>query len=426
MFRPPALEDLAVHANRLLKFRFPVQRNRLALEQLVSRQLHHPRFSKTVIGTLPVALMEMMGTTLWETTLGSRADMRDVFLTLYLLAEELIQFRADEWVRQDVELLTTTDSSEIHGAHYENGSPPPESLRAILAAHGFRTDLLRGDSPLREYLACRHLTQVPPWTALLEAIAEPDASRLPLLVRLRKAHEYLSATGKYRSIQPDEDITALLDELTALVDEIAPRLPDTGRIRPVRKLMIVEGVTEQLLIPCFAGIMNYDFPALGILVLPAGGKNQVIQLYGDYARVLNIPVTVVLDSDARRAGEIIRDELRPQDRLYVIEEGEFEDAYDPALVLKTINDHYEPVSPITEADFNRVRMTFRAEEAPSRVTVLKALWNLYELKGGGFDKIHFAERIAESLHSPQQVPAPIRAMIEEVARHGKNGRNPQD
>ena len=40
---------------------------------------------------------------------------------------------------------------------------------------------------------------------------------------------------------------------------------------------IVEGITEEILLPVFSKLLGYDFYAHGIQIIPAGGKNQVVK-----------------------------------------------------------------------------------------------------------------------------------------------------
>ena len=46
---------------------------------------------------------------------------------------------------------------------------------------------------------------------------------------------------------------------------------------PIEKVILVEGITEEILLPVFARKLGYDFYANGVQVIPAGGKNQVVK-----------------------------------------------------------------------------------------------------------------------------------------------------
>jgi hypothetical protein len=419
-FREPALEDLTIHANRLLKFKFPVTRNRAAFELLIGRHLHYPRLGKMAIDILPQAMLESIGAILWRHQLQEGEPARNHLLLLFLLAEELLEYRLDEWVRQDVRMLNTTDSRGLHGSHYLEEPYQAEALQAILEAHGYRTDLLSSQHLALGYLACRLLSYPLPWCDLLETLQEhPHAAlleRFPLLERLSRIHRKLETDGLYRELTVTrETLKPVIDRFQAfLKDPAIARFSANGYVRPVRKLVIVEGITEQLLIPRMASVMGLDLEGEGILILPAGGKNQVAQLYTSYAEVMAGPICMILDQDARPAADIIEPQMRPGDRLFMIPQGEFEDTYPTSLILRTINEHYDPVTPLRETDYQQVRSAVIAEGGESQVAVLKSLWKLYELGTSVFDKIHFATRLAESLTDASQVPDSLQQIIREL------------
>ena len=48
---------------------------------------------------------------------------------------------------------------------------------------------------------------------------------------------------------------------------------------PLDKIVLVEGITEEILLPAFARFCGYDFYKEGVQIIPAGGKNQVVKMY---------------------------------------------------------------------------------------------------------------------------------------------------
>ena len=67
---------------------------------------------------------------------------------------------------------------------------------------------------------------------------------------------------------------------------------------PIRKLVLCEGITEEILLPVFANILDYNFEKNGVQLISAGGKNQVVKLFYKYSDELKIPIFVLLDRDA--------------------------------------------------------------------------------------------------------------------------------
>lgn len=84
-----------------------------------------------------------------------------------------------------------------------------------------------------------------------------------------------------------------------------------GLLFPVKKVILCEGITEEILLPEFARLCNYDFKENGIYVISAGGKNQVVKYFYKFAQNLKLPVFILLDNDAKENLEEIIPKLRP-------------------------------------------------------------------------------------------------------------------
>lgn len=420
--RPPTLEDLAVTFNRFLKFHFPVQRNLQAIERLLLRQLIQPKLSKRNLDSLPIPLLESMAHQLWDALLPSRHPAENALLTLFILLEDLRQFKAEAWVFEDTQLLGTRDASPLH-SYYFAGQLDRPTLHTILAKHDYTTHYLDALSPEASaeelflgYLADRCLTRVIPWIELFEALTPEDHQGLPFLNRLHQCHQHFLHKGIYHkiSLSPDS-LGESFAALAILLESACPQAPLESSsvlvnvIRPVQELVIVEGATEEILLPRFAQLLGFDFQALGIQIVPAGGKNQAQQLYQKYADVLNVPIFVILDLDAQDKLLAMQSTLRPGDCLYLLKEGEFEDMYGQELVLRTINEHYHPHPRVTRRTFQEVL----GDEAPvPQAQALKQIWRHCNL--GDFDKAHFASKLALSAQACKKLPLGLNQLINAI------------
>ncbi len=105
---------------------------------------------------------------------------------------------------------------------------------------------------------------------------------------------------------------------------------------PIEKLLLVEGITEETLLPEFAKIMEFDFDKNGIYVISAGGKNQVVKYFYRLAQNCKLPVFILLDKDASENLCEIQPRLRNIDRVHILKAGEFEDILPEHLVQKTL------------------------------------------------------------------------------------------
>ena len=102
--------------------------------------------------------------------------------------------------------------------------------------------------------------------------------------------------------------------------------------------------------------------------------------------------------------------LRTGDAVYVLEEGEFEDTYDPSLVIKTINRHYQPYPLLTEQSLQALMLE---NNHTGRVDLLKSLW--VNRGWGQFDKTDFALKMAEALNEQTGLPSQsIRKLLNAI------------
>lgn len=171
---------------------------------------------------------------------------------------------------------------------------------------------------------------------------------------------------------------------------------------PVKKLVICEGLTEEILLPEFAKLLGYDFDCNGVYVLSAGGKNQVVKLFYKMADLLNIPVFVLLDSDALENSHEIESKLRPIDKIYLLKSGEFEDILPVDLVEKTLIYATENIS-------------LPAVECIEKGHTVEFLEYFFKHRGlHEFKKAEFAEMVKENLSPTAEVSEEIKSVIKAI------------
>lgn len=115
---------------------------------------------------------------------------------------------------------------------------------------------------------------------------------------------------------------------------------------PIKKLLIVEGITEEILLPVFARQLKHSFEKEGIYVMGAGGKSKSPSLYLQLKNRLKIPITLLFDADANEIYEKLNKCLLKKDSAYIIEKGEFEDILSLNLIKRSLNREYLPATPI--------------------------------------------------------------------------------
>ena len=178
---------------------------------------------------------------------------------------------------------------------------------------------------------------------------------------------------------------------------------------PISKVILAEGITEEILLPKFGRLLGYDFDKNGIQVIGAGGKNQVVKTYYKLAEELKIPIFVLLDNDAGENLAQITPKLRNIDKVHLISSGEFEDLLPASLILKTINYEFKNFATITNAEFN-----------PELSTVAN-LVEIFRLKGlHEFKKADFAQKVEENLFDENDISYEIKLIFNELANMAQN------
>ncbi len=172
---------------------------------------------------------------------------------------------------------------------------------------------------------------------------------------------------------------------------------------PIRKLVLCEGITEEILLPVFANILDYNFEKNGVQLISAGGKNQVVKLFYKYSDELKIPIFVLLDRDAEENTKEIEPKLRNHDKIYRIMSGEFEDILPKSLVEKALKFSIKNISdsPKEEKDYSDGTVHYLEE--------------FYRTRGAHeFKKAEFANIVKENISGIDDVSLEFRNIICEI------------
>lgn len=173
---------------------------------------------------------------------------------------------------------------------------------------------------------------------------------------------------------------------------------------PIEKVVITEGITEEILLPVFAEHLGLNFDKNGIQVISAGGKNQVVKLVYTLANQLKLPMFILLDNDAKENYEQILPKLREFDKIYLLSHGEFEDILPKELIIKTLNDYFKNLNIIEDNEFEDERMVKNLEE-------------IFKRKGfHEFKKAEFAQLVKNHISSDEDLSDEIKLIIEELRK----------
>ncbi len=173
-------------------------------------------------------------------------------------------------------------------------------------------------------------------------------------------------------------------------------------------MVIVEGSTEEVLLPCFGKVFGLNFQSQAFMVVSAGGAKQVAKRYLLFRDLVAMPIVCILDRDAEEQSALIGDCIRDCDKLFVLTSGEIEDTFETVAFTRHLNQYLESfpgsVRPVAPADF---------PPGASRKSQLNKLWK--ERRLGDFDKIAFAASIAAHLDTASDVPEDLTRILKFLA-----------
>lgn len=173
---------------------------------------------------------------------------------------------------------------------------------------------------------------------------------------------------------------------------------------PLEKIIIAEGITEEILLPKFALMSGLDFDKAGVHLISAGGKNQSVKLFYKFAEILNLPIFVLLDNDAEDNYEEIKPKLRKNDKVYIIKSGEFEDLLPLGLIKRTLNRQFKNYYSVTLEDLRK------------QMQMTKNLEYLFKNCGLEFKKAEFASLVSQNIESINDISAEINEIIAEILK----------
>ena len=169
---------------------------------------------------------------------------------------------------------------------------------------------------------------------------------------------------------------------------------------PIYKLIIVEGITEEILLPVFADKMKSNFYKNGIFILGAGGKSKSPALYFRLKDKVKIPIVFLFDSDAKEICSSLQKMIEKKDKTILIESGEFEDIISINLLKRALNYEYQPATPIIKEELHLHRK------------MCENIENFYRTRHlGEFKKSKLSKIIAKNVKYDTDITEEIKKII---------------
>lgn len=393
--------------NRLGRFEYPVKKNTyisnsILFKTTVSPKINRKKYNELLPGTISSAVC-----CIWNQSLQNAPQESNVneLLNLYLAYEETRLFSATECLKEtllsgnivhlehpiSINMFTNFSQKDKHGI---------EQLETLLKSNSFQTetsydDYLQDVSIFeRLYIAYKmtYPINIKGALDLVKNLSEDDLT--PNIRRLLFLEENITKIA---------DKIDKKDFLNTLFQSNAPLRRVLNVAMPPRLILLVEGVTEELLLPKFASLLGLNFNTDGIHIIPAGGKTQVYKLYKKYKKQITLPIVILLDADAEEIYQTMLTDLRPKDKMLTIKQGEFEDLLPIELICNIFNSSITLTDNINPSDI---------DETQPRVKELSLLWKNLGL--GSFNKSTFASIIADNIQDAAFVSPEVRTILKEI------------
>jgi len=389
--------------NRFVRFEFPPVRDYEATVQLVAKGVLSPVASGKNLCHMPFPTIEKLAQAVVAVALGEvpfenrEYEAEDMQLTLAYTLESLLQFDSTAICSEDRALINQ------HAAPTSWGG----DIAALNSEAALKTFLWEQGYPVRWFQAValslsagarywinRKMALVFPWHRLLQEMPEALMAAYPRLARIHAMMAQLIEEI------PLETGLSVLDTLHRWLHvNVYPK----GVVHaPYEQVILVEGSTEALLMPVLLQATLGPEAAQKIRVTPVGGKNQMLEQYVTLSEQLTLPLGVLLDRDANAMEADLLYYQRPQDRIVILDEGEFEDLYAPEALVEILNTQYQPFQPVTLDDL-------ALRPAQSRSRQLARLWPALGL--GDFEKVALAHQMVSQLAHGRGVTQAMRQLV---------------
>jgi hypothetical protein len=221
-------------------------------------------------------------------------------------------------------------------------------------------------------------------------------------VRANFIIEYLNKLSKIKTSLTIEKYINAHNEFSQLLNKWRSRLP-AGFLPQL--IVLVEGPTEEILLPHFAKQLNASFTDPAICIIPCGGSKQLLKKFLVLKEITKLPIITILDHDAKSEIELVKDALRPTDFMHVWQEGEIEDIFPVSFLIEYVN-RFLSIQEITNLITEEEIATLSAKR---RILALDNIWQIRAL--GKFDKIGFANFIKDNLSNTNEVPEQAKALV---------------
>lgn len=390
VFKPMSYEELSISIERLQRFNNPFRKFDRVYREILIKHLIFPKISLKNYYKFSFGAINFLVQLIWnESVKALNPDCSENYeLNSYLFYEEIKEFSAKEILKRIV--FSENISGFAKPANFES------------------SDFICDENVLKDLFEQVGIT----FENKYSGIKNLDVfSKIYFTVKMTYP---INIDGFLQLAKDKKDVSVNIKRLIWLNDQIKNKdlafekiykLAETYRKdnhsrKPLKLLLLVEGATEEALLPLFSSVAGIDFEKAGIELIASGGKNQVARIYSEINNEVNLPIFIIMDADAQEVADEIKTYMRKQDRLYLISAGEFEDILPDKLICRAVNSHYGLTGSIKKDEIN----------INTRKTI--ALTDVWKQKGfGEFKKAEFAQIIAENIKTSADLSEEMQKII---------------
>lgn len=408
VFKPMSYKELFISLERLLRFKNPFIKTDRVYREIIFKHLIFPKINLKKYSELPIGTILALVQNIWNTSVSllTNCDSKDYDLNTYLAFEEIKEFKVKETLNKIIVSSNFQGLLQPGETTFEELiSETPESFLRLIELfehNGINYNknycgLNDFDNLTKLYFACKlaYPLQIQSFLALTQKDENItlNISRISWLNKLIK---------KYKL---NLDNPSLKEKLEKIYLKAEDYRVEYSFQKPLKLIVLVEGITEELVLPVFADKSGINAHKFGIKIIACGGKNQVAKLYNRMKKETNLPIFIILDSDAFEIAEHIKQTIRKKDELFLIAEGEFEDILPDELICRAVNSYYALSGEIEKTD---IIQSQRKTES---------LINIWKQKGfGDFRKVEFAQIISENILSTEDLSSQMLNIIENIKK----------
>jgi len=384
--------ELLISLERLTRFEYPVKKKNRVYREILFKNLISPKISLKNYYDYSLSTIDALVKLIWDFSLEKQgiSNFPNFGINAYIAYEEIKTFSVYSMISDLIFSENISKFSRI--LEPDNLEKKTNRIIACLNEAGFKiaknNDLDSLSSIYFHYKLGFPLNV----DGLLELVAKDESisDNLRRLIRLN------NEIKKEKILQTEYN-----EELLNSIYEKAEKYREKeGGKFPAKLILLVEGITEEKLLPVFADKMGINFEKKGIFLIAAGGKNQSAKLYRRFSKEVNLPILVLLDADAASVANEINEMLRLSDQIFILHNGEFEDILPVNLICRALNSFYRLTAEVSPCDF---------VENQSRVTLLENLWK--EKGFGEFNKAEFAKIIAENISDKNDISDTLKQIF---------------